>query len=76
MVLRTPAGPAAPTPTYTTQYQPAAQAVPTKKRDPEERWDLQAPPLYRIADVKGPEDMPKIWKTLAPLTKEKARPTF
>ena len=76
MVLRIPAGPVAPPPTYIIQNQPADQAAPAKKKDPAERWDLQAPSLYRLADVQGPEDLPKIWKTLAPLIKEKARPAF
>ena len=76
MVPRIPAGPAAPTPTYIIQNHPAAQAALAKKKDPAERWDLQAPFLYRLANVQGPEDLPKIWKTLAPLTKEKARPAF
>ena len=76
MVPRTPSGPAAPPPTYIIQSQPAAQAAPTKKKDPAERWDLQAPSMYGIDDVQGPEYLPKIWKTLAPLTKEKAQPAF
>ena len=76
MVPRTPAGPAAPTPTYIIQNQPMAQAAPAKKKYPAERWDLQAPSLYRLVDVQGPEDLPKIWKTLASLTKERARPAF
>ena len=76
MVPRTPAGPAVPTPIYIIQNQPASQAAPAKKKEPAERWDLQAPSLYRLADVQGPEDLPNIWKTLFPLTKEKARPAF
>ena len=35
-------------------------------------WDLQAPYLYRLVNVQGPEDLPDTWKTLAPLSKEKA----
>ena len=76
MVLRTPAGASVPTLTYIIQNQPAAHAVLAKKKYPAERWDLQAPSLYRLADVQGPEDLPNIWKTLALLTKEKARPDF
>ena len=76
MVPHTPIGPAAPTPTYIIQNQLAAQAEPAKKKDPAERWDLQPPSLYRLANVQGPEDLPNIWKTLAPLKKEKAIPAF
>ena len=76
MVPRTPSGPAAPPPTCIIQSQLAAQAAPAKKKDPAERWYLQAPSLYRIVGVQGPEDLTDICKTLAPLTKEKARPAF
>ena len=58
MVPRTPAGPAAPTPTYVIHNQPAAQEAPIKKKDPEEQWDLLDPSMYRLADVQGPEDLP------------------
>ena len=68
MVPRTPSGSAAPPLTYIIQSQPAAQASSAKKKDPAEGWDLQAPSLYRLADVQGSEDLPKIWKTLAPRT--------
>ena len=37
---------------------------------------MQAPSLYRLADVQIPEELPQIWQTLAPLTKERARPAF
>ena len=37
---------------------------------------MQAPSLYRLSDVPGPEELPQIWHTLAPLTKEKARLAF
>ena len=76
MVPRTPSGTDASPPTYIIQNQLAAQAAPAKKKDLEERWDLQAPYLYRLADAQGPEHLTKIWKTLAPLTKEKARTAF
>ena len=76
MVPRNPAGPATPTPAYIIQNQPAAQAAPAKEKDPAEQWDLQAPSLYRLANVQVPEDLPKIRNTLALLTKEKARPAF
>ena len=76
MVPRTPTGPEVPTPTYIIHNKPAAQSVPAKKKDPEERWYLQAPSMYILADVQGLEELPKIWRTLAPLTKEKARPAF
>ena len=76
MVPRTPSGPAAPSPNYIIQSQPAAQAAPAKKKVPAERSDLQAPYLYRLANVQGLEDLPDIWKKLAPLLKEKARPAF
>ena len=41
-----------------------------------ERWDLKATVLLRIYNVPRPEDLPEIWQTLYPLTKEKARPVF
>ena len=50
--------------------------APAKKKESAERWYLQAPYMYRLANVQGPEDFPDIWKKLAPLTKEKARPSF
>ena len=37
---------------------------------------MQDSSLCRLADVKIPEDLPLIWHTLAPLTKEKACPAF
>ena len=43
MVPRTPSRPAVPAPTYIIQSQPTSQAVPEKKKDPTERWDLQSP---------------------------------
>ena len=61
-VPRTPSSPAALEPTYIIQIQPASQAVPSKKKEPAERWDLQATYLYRLADVHGQEDLPEIWK--------------
>ena len=76
MVPRTPTGTAAPSPTYVIHNQPTAQTAPAKKKDPAERRDLQAPSLYRLTDVQGTEDLTKIWKTLVPLTKEKARTAF
>ena len=76
MVPSNPSRPAAPAPTYIIQIQPAPQAAPAKKKEPADRWDLQATYLYRLADVQGPDDLPNIWKTLAPLSKEKARPAF
>ena len=76
MVPRTPSSPAAPAPTYIIQSQPTSQAAPAKEKEPAERWDLQATYMYRLADVQGPEDLPEIWKTLAPLSKEKAWPAF
>ena len=51
MVPCTPLGQAAPPPTYIIQNQPAAQAAPAKEKDPTERWDLQAPSLYRLANI-------------------------
>ena len=41
-VPRTPSSPAAPAPTYIIQSQPASQALTAKKKEPAERWDLQA----------------------------------
>ena len=76
MVPSNPSSPAAPAPTYIIKSQPALQAAPAKKKEPAERWDLLATYLYRLADVQGPDDLPNIWKTLAPLSKEKARPAF
>ena len=74
---RTRAQPATPAPTCIFQQaQPVAQATPAKKKNPAERWDLQYPSLYRLADVQVPEELPQIWQTLAPLTKEKAPPNF
>ena len=71
-VPRTPSRPDTPAPRYIIQSQPASQAALAKKKEPAERWDLQATYLCRLADVQGPEDLPEIWKTLAPLSKEKA----
>ena len=77
LVPRTRARPATPSPTYIVhQAQPVAQAATSKKKNRVERWDLQAPSLYRPAKVQGPEELPQIWHTLAPLTKEKALPAF
>ena len=47
-----------------------------KKKNMAERRDLKTSSLYRLANVQVPEDLTDIWKTLAPLTKEKARPAF
>ena len=69
MVPRNHSSPAAPAPSYIIQSQLAPQASPAKKKEPAERWDLQATYLYRLADVHGPNDLPDIWKTLAPLSK-------
>ena len=56
LVPHTRAHPATPAPTYIVQQaQPVAQATPAKNKNPAERWDLQAPSLYRLADVQGPE---------------------
>ena len=74
MVPRTPSGTATPSLTYIIQIQPAAQAAPENKKDPAERWDLQAPYLYRLANVQGSEDLPDIWKTLAPLKRRRRSP--
>ena len=60
MVPHTPSGPAVPAPTYIIQSQPASQAAPAKKKEPAERWDLQAPYLYILTNVQGPEDLPEI----------------
>ena len=77
LVSLTPTGPATSTPTYIVkQAQKVALAAPSKKKTLEERWDLHASSLYRTVNVHGPEDLPEIWQNLAPLTKEKARPTF
>ena len=77
MVPRTLARTATPSPTYIVQQtKPVAQAVSTKKKNPAEHWDLQAPSLYRLAEIQGPKEIPQIWQTLAPPTKEKARPAF
>ena len=77
LLPRITAGHATPAQTYIVhQAQQVAQAAPEKKRIPAERWDLQAASMYWPADVQRPEELPDIWKTLAPLTKEKARPTF
>ena len=70
------AQPATKAPTYIAQQAQTSKAASAKKKNPAERWDLQAPSLYRLADVQGPEDLPQIWHTLDPLTKEKARPAF
>ena len=76
MVPLTPSGPAAPPPAYIIQSRPEAQAATPKKKDSAERWDLQTLSMYRLVNVQGLEDLPNIWKTLVPLTKEKARPAF
>ena len=71
--MRIPTGPATPAPTYIVQQaQQVAKAAPEKNKSPVERWDLQAASLYRLSDVQGPEELPEIWQTLPPLTKEKA----
>ena len=70
------AHPATPAQTYIDQQAQPAQATPAKKKNPAERWYFQALSLCRLADVKSLEDLPLIWNTLAPLTKEKARPAF
>ena len=75
-VPRTPSIPAALAPTYTIKSQPASQAATAKEKEPSEMWDLQASYLYRLEDVQSTEDLPEIWKILAPLSKEKARPAF
>ena len=75
LVPHTRAQPTTPAPTYIAQHtQPVAQATPAKKKNPAERWDLQAPALYRLADAPGPEELPQICQTLALRTKDKARP--
>ena len=76
LVPRARAQPATPAPTYIVKQAQTDQATPDKKKNPEERWDLQDPSLYRPADVQGLEELPQIWHTLAPITKEKARPAF
>ena len=70
------AQPATPALTYIVQQAQPAQTTPAKKKNPVESWYLQAPSLCRLDNVKSPEDLPLIWHTLAPLTKEKARPAF
>ena len=75
LVPHTPAHPDTPAPTYIFQQaQQVAQSAPAKKKNSAERWDLQAPSLYRLADVQGPEELPQIWKTLAPVTKKRHNP--
>ena len=69
LVPRARAQPATPAPTYIVKQAQTDQATPDKKKNPEERWDFQAPSLCRLANVQGPEDQPQIWHTLAPLTK-------
>ena len=77
LVPHIPAGPATPDPTYIVhQAQQVTQAAPAKKKIPAERSDLQALSLYTLTNVQGTEELPEIWKTLAPPTKEKARPAF
>ena len=76
LVPRACAQPATPALTYIFQQSQTSQATPAKKKNPAERWDLQAPSLYRLADVQGPEELPQIWHTLAPLAKENAPPAF
>ena len=59
MVPHTRARPATPAPIYIVQQtQPVAHTVSTKKKNPAEHWDLQAPSLYRLADVQGSEEQP------------------
>ena len=77
LVPRTCAILATTAPTYVFQQtQPVSQAAPIKKKKPAECWELQAPSLYRLAEIQGPKEIPQIWQTLAPPTKEKARPAF
>ena len=66
-------------PANTDLHHPEPTGSPVSARQekyPTERWDLQEPYLYRLDDIQGPEDLPNIWKTLDPLTKERARPAF
>ena len=77
LVPRITAGPATPAPTYILHHEKqVAQAAPANKKIPAERWYIQAASLYWLANVQRPEELPDIWQTLAPLTKEKARPAF
>ena len=76
LVSNARAHPATLSPTYIFKQAQPYWATPAKKENPAERWDLQAPSLCRLANVKSPEYLTLIWHTLAPLTKEKARPTF
>ena len=62
LVPRIPEGPATPSPTYIVhQSQQVSQAALAKKKILEERWNLQASLLYRLADVQDTEDLPEIW---------------
>ena len=77
LVPCTPVGPATSAPTYILQQaQQVPPAAPAKKKNLSERCYLQASSLYRLTNVQGPEYLPEIWKTLPPLTKEKAQPAF
>ena len=70
LVPRIPVGPATPSPTYIVyQAQQVSKAAPANNKIPAERWDLHALSLYRLTGVQGPEELPEIWQTLAPLTK-------
>ena len=70
MVPRIPEGPATSDPTYIVrQAQQVSQAAPPKKKIPAERWNVQAASLNMLTEVQGPEDLPEICQTLAPLTK-------
>ena len=77
LVLCIPSGPVTLSLAYIVhQAQQVAQSAPARKKILAERWDLQASSLYRLTDVQFPEELPEIWHTIAPLTKEKARPAF
>ena len=77
LVHRISSGPVTPAPTYIFhQAKQFSQAAPTKKKIPADRWYLQALSMYSHTDVQVPEELPEIWQTLAPLTKEKARPVL
>ena len=58
LVPRNSAQPETPAPTYIVQQAQTAQEALAKKKNLEERWYLQAPSLYRLADVQGPEELP------------------
>ena len=77
LVPRIPAGTATPAPTYIVhQEKQVSQAATAKEKIQAERSDLQASSLYKLANAQGPEELPEIWHTLDPLTKEKSRPAF